>query len=60
MIAGPSGAVLAGPVSDRGAETLHAECELSDARDKHTGKDNDAFADRRAELYEEALITRAP
>jgi len=55
VIAGPSGALLAGPVSDRGVQTLHAECELSDARDKHSGKDNDAFADRRAEHYEGAL-----
>jgi predicted amidohydrolase len=58
VIAGPTGALLAGPVSARDVETLHAEVELSDARDKRTGRDNDAFADRRADHYEGALIDR--
>ena len=51
-IAGPDGALRAGPVSDRGGETLHAECDLAQARDKRSGEHNDAFADRRPALYE--------
>lgn len=51
-IAGPDGALRAGPVSDRGGETLHAECDLAQALDKRTGEHNDAFADRRPALYE--------
>lgn len=54
-IAGPDGSLLAGPVADRGAQTLHAECDLAQARDKRTGEHNDAFADRRAAHYAPAL-----
>ena len=55
MIAGPDGGVLAGPVRDRGAGILYADCELERADDKRTGKHNDAFADRRPEHYLRAL-----
>jgi predicted amidohydrolase len=55
VIAGPDGALLAGPVQDRGAEILYADCELERADDKRTGKHNDAFADRRPEHYVAAL-----
>ncbi len=56
VIAGPDGALRAGPVLDRDAETLQAECDLALARDKRTGEHNDAFADRRAPLYARALL----
>jgi predicted amidohydrolase len=55
VIAGPDGALRAGPVGDRGVETLHAEFDLASARDKRTGEHNDAFADRRAAHYAPAL-----
>lgn len=51
VIAGPDGALLAGPVVGRGPEMLLAECDLERARDKRSGKVNDAFADRRPERY---------
>lgn len=51
VIAGLDGALLAGPIADRGTRTLHAECDLARAHDKRTGEHNDAFADRRAEHY---------
>ena len=54
-IAGPDGALRAGPVADRGTQTLHAECDLQTARDKRVGEHNDAFADRRAAHYAPAL-----
>ncbi len=54
-IAGPDGGLLAGPVPDRGAGTLLAECDLAGARDKRSGEYNDAFADRRPEHYAHAL-----
>ena len=56
VIAGPDGSLLAGPVADRGAATLYAECDLAQACDKRTGEHNDAFADRRSGLYVEALL----
>ncbi|HET9720120.1 MAG TPA: nitrilase-related carbon-nitrogen hydrolase [Solirubrobacteraceae bacterium] len=61
VIAGPDGRVLAGPPEPPGAggATLQASCDLAQARDKGTGKRNDAFADRRPELYETGLV-RAP
>ena len=40
-----------GSASDRPA-TLLAECELSDALDKHVSPNNDVIDDRRPELYE--------
>jgi predicted amidohydrolase len=54
-IAGPEGALIAGPVRDRGAATLLADCELDEALDKRTSPRNDAFADRRPEHYASAL-----
>jgi predicted amidohydrolase len=55
VIASPDGALLAGPVADRGASTISAECDLDEARDKRTSERNDAFADRRAGHYLAAL-----
>ncbi len=57
VIAAPDGTLLAGPVDGRGVQTLHAECDLAQARDKRTGAHNDAFADRRAEHYASALAS---
>jgi predicted amidohydrolase len=51
VIAGPDGALLAGPPAGRGAATLLADCDLDRARDKRCGKVNDAFADRRPDRY---------
>jgi predicted amidohydrolase len=51
VIADPDGALRAGPVIGRGEETIAADCELSDARDKRTSERNDAFADRRPDKY---------
>jgi 5-aminopentanamidase len=51
VIAGPSGALHAGPVADRRACMIVADCELTRARDKRLGPDNDVFADRRPEHY---------
>jgi len=56
VIAGPEGGLRAGPVADRGVETLVADCELAQARDKRTSEHNDAFADRRAGQYVDALV----
>jgi 5-aminopentanamidase len=56
VIAGPDGALRAGPVADHGAGTLSADCELSRAEDKRSGERNDAFADRRPAHYVSALI----
>jgi predicted amidohydrolase len=58
VIAGPDGSLLAGPVKDRGAEIIFAECDLAEARDKRTSKRNDAFADRRADRYAKTLVGR--
>ncbi|HTT31445.1 MAG TPA: nitrilase-related carbon-nitrogen hydrolase [Solirubrobacteraceae bacterium] len=58
VIAGPDGDLRAGPVRDRGVETLSAECDLSEARRKRNGEHNDAFADRRPAYYEPALTAR--
>ncbi len=55
VIAGPDGGLRAGPVAGRDAQTLQAGCELSQARQKRNGTDNDAFADRRPGYYSEAL-----
>ncbi len=56
VIAGPDGAFRVGPVADRGARTLVADCELNEAADKRTGEHNDAFADRRPAHYVQALL----
>jgi 5-aminopentanamidase len=52
-IADERGRVLAGPVRDR-VETIAADCDLARARDKSWNERNDAFADRRPELYSRA------
>ena len=54
-IAGPDGALRAGPVRGRGPDTLYADVDLTQARDKRTSAHNDAFADRRPEHYEAVL-----
>jgi predicted amidohydrolase len=51
VIAGPDGRVLAGGGAGEGALRLVAECEMDRARDKANGDSNDAFADRRPDLY---------
>jgi predicted amidohydrolase len=56
VIAGPDGAFRAGPVADRGARMLVADCELGEADDKRTSEHNDAFADRRPAHYIQALL----
>jgi 5-aminopentanamidase len=58
VIAGPDGALRAGPVADRGVAMLTADLELTQARDKRGGGRNDAFADRRPELYADSLHGR--
>ena len=55
VIAGPDGGLRAGPVQDRGTETLIADCELAEAQNKRTSDRNDAFADRRTDHYASAL-----
>lgn len=55
VIAGPDGALRAGPVPERGVQTLFADCDLAGARRKRTGEHNDAFADRRPAYYSPAL-----
>jgi predicted amidohydrolase len=59
VIAAPNGALLAGPVGDRGAAILYADCDLALARDKRVGAHNDAFTDRRPEHYGAAGPGRA-
>ncbi len=61
VIAGPDGRVLAGPPEPVGsAAVLRATCDLALARSKATGRRNDAFADRRPELYETGLVRARP
>ena len=55
VIAGPDGWLRAGPVPNRGVQTLIAECDLAGAREKRNGEHNDAFADRRPAYYAQAL-----
>ena len=50
-ITAPDGSVPASSEPGAAAQTLIAECELSDARNKRTGPRNDAIADRRPEHY---------
>ena len=52
------GRVLAGPVGD-GVETISAVCDLPRARDKAWNERNDAFGDRRPELYSRAATASA-
>jgi 5-aminopentanamidase len=56
VIAGPDGALRAGPVADRGTATITADCDLSQAADKRTSERNDAFGDRRPAHYIQALL----
>jgi predicted amidohydrolase len=56
VIAGPDGALRAGPVEHRGVHTLYADFDLRQARDKRNGEHNDAFADRRAAHYSGVLL----
>jgi predicted amidohydrolase len=57
-IVGPEGQFLAGPVG-YAEELLIADCDLpSAARKRWDGTDNDAFADRRPELY--GVVTAKP
>jgi predicted amidohydrolase len=56
VIAGPDGALVGGPVADRGPDIVYADCDLAQARRKRTGEHNDAFADRRAEYYAATLV----
>jgi 5-aminopentanamidase len=56
VIAGPDGAFRGGPVGDRGARTVYADCDLNEAADKRTSEHNDAFADRRPATYSQALL----
>lgn len=51
VIAGPDGRVLAGGKPGPEPVTVSARCALEQARDKRSGERNDAFADRRPELY---------
>ena len=51
VIAGPDGFPLAGPVCEDRSVTIAARCRVGDARNKRTGERNDAFEDRRPELY---------
>lgn len=61
VIAGPDGWLRAGPVPDRGVQTLIADCDLTGAREKRSGERNDAFADRRPAYYAPALTApRSP
>jgi 5-aminopentanamidase len=55
VIAGPDGWLRAGPVADRGVETLIADCDLAGSREKRNGEHNDAFADRRPGFYARVL-----
>jgi len=55
VIAGPDGALRAGPVEGRGDAILYADVDLDEARHKGTGDRNDAFADRRPDRYARLL-----
>jgi predicted amidohydrolase len=62
VIAGPDGRVLGGPPRAGGAgdAVVQASCDLRRAGSKNTGTRNDAFADRRPELYETGLVRARP
>jgi hypothetical protein len=47
------------PIGGRGAETIIATCDLTEARDKRTSERNDAFIDRRPDHYVAGLANRA-
>ena len=51
VVAAPNGALLSAAAPGGGEQTLVADCELRQARDKRNGPRNDAFADRRPERY---------
>jgi predicted amidohydrolase len=51
VLVAPDGSVPAIAEPGASAQTLIADCDLSHARDKHTGARNDAIADRRPEHY---------
>lgn len=59
VIAGPDGRVLAGGEHGGRVTVVSAACDLAAARSKRNGELNDAFSDRRPELYEQDLIGRA-
>jgi predicted amidohydrolase len=59
VIAGPDGRVLAGGEHGGRVTVVSAVCDLAEARSKRNGELNDAFSDRRPELYEQDLIGRA-
>ncbi|MDQ6771933.1 MAG: carbon-nitrogen hydrolase [Candidatus Dormibacteraeota bacterium] len=52
VIVGPDGYPLAGPLDGSGPGVIVARCDLARARDKRTSARNDAFSDRRPQLYE--------
>jgi predicted amidohydrolase len=51
LIAGPDGALVAGPAADGGEALLVADCDLGLADDKRVSERNDVLGDRRPELY---------
>jgi predicted amidohydrolase len=58
VVVGPDGDVLAGPVT--GPAVLVADGDIARARDKSWGDRNDAFADRRPDLYDPAAPMPPP
>jgi len=56
VIVDPDGFPLAGPVAAADERNLHADIDLSQARDKKISKHNDVLADRRLDLYDTASI----
>lgn len=55
VVAAPDGVLLSAAAPGGAEQTLVADCELRQARDKGTGPRNDAFADRRPERYSASL-----
>ena len=51
VVCDENGWVIAGPPDDFGPGLVVADCELESARDKTWGQRNDAFADRRPDVY---------
>ncbi len=58
VIAGPEGALRAGPVKDRGSQIIFADVDLAEARNKRSSERNNAFSDRRPDRYSRALVGR--
>ena len=56
MIAGVDGMPLASALPGGVEETIVAEVDLTQARDKRFGKSNDVFEDRRPEVYSPELL----